>query len=112
MISFIDDEEKYIDFLNLSKEEFLKMYSYVTEEEYNNTMISWVNDVLELYTDDELGNWGKDDFQAMTDTQKITLFENAKMMTDDTEDIDTNIVINFDYSIVILLPYFNRNTWI
>lgn len=98
MISFIDDEEKYIDFLTLDKDEFLKMYSYVTEEEYNNTMISWVNDTLELYTDDELGNWGKEDFQAMTDNQKITLFENAKMMTDDTEDIDTNIVINFDYS--------------
>ena len=98
MISFIDDGEKYIDFLNLSKEEFLKMYSYVTEEEYNNTMIDWVDDTLELYTDDELGNWGKEDFQAMTDKQKITLFENAKMMTDDTEDIDTNIIINFDYS--------------
>ena len=97
MISFIDDEEKYIDFLNLSKEEFLKMYSYVTEEEYNNTMIDWVNDTLERYTSDEVGNWGKEDFQAMTNEQKIILFENAKMMTDDTDDIDTNIAINFDY---------------
>jgi len=97
MISFIDDEEKYIDFLNLSKEEFLKMYSYVTEEEYNNTMIDWVNDTLERYTDDEIGDWGKEDFQAMTNEQKIILFENAKMMTDDTDDIDTNIAINFDY---------------
>ena len=95
--SFIDDEEKYIDFLNLSKEEFLKMYSYVTEEEYNNTMIDWVNDTLERYTDDEIGDWGKEDFQAMTNEQKIILFENAKMMTDDTDDIDTNIAINFDY---------------
>lgn len=98
MISFIDDNEKYIDFLNLSKEEFLKMYSYLTEEEYNNTMINWVNDVLDIYTDDEVGNWGNEDFQAMTDEQKITLFENAKMMTKDTEDIDINIIINFDYS--------------
>ncbi len=97
MISFIDDDEKYIDFLNLSKEEFLKMYSYVTEEEYNNTMIDWVNDTLERYTSDEVGNWGKEDFQAMTNEQKIILFENAKMMTDDTDDIDTNIAINFDY---------------
>lgn len=98
MISFIDDEEKYIDFLTLDKEEFLKMYSYVTEEEYNNTMIDWVNDTLELYTDDEVGDWGKEEFKSMNNEQKIKLFENAKMMTDDTDDIDTNIIINFDYS--------------
>lgn len=35
--NFIDDEEKMRDFRTLSKEEFLKSYSYLTEAEYNNT---------------------------------------------------------------------------
>jgi len=36
--SFIDDEEKMIDFIALSKEEFLKSYSYINEESYNLTV--------------------------------------------------------------------------
>ena len=35
---FLNDEEKMKDFLILSKEEFLKSYSYLTEEEYDLTM--------------------------------------------------------------------------
>ena len=31
---FCDDEEKMVDFFQLSKEEFLESYSYMTEEEY------------------------------------------------------------------------------
>ena len=34
---FIDDEEKMYDFVRLTKEEFLLSYSYLTEDEYNNT---------------------------------------------------------------------------
>ena len=34
---FIDDEEKMNDFVRLTKEEFLLSYSYLTEDEYNNT---------------------------------------------------------------------------
>ena len=34
---FTDDEEKMVDFFNLSKEEFLLSYSYLTEEEYDLT---------------------------------------------------------------------------
>ena len=37
MQNFIDDKEKMKDFKNLSKNEFLKSYSYLTEEEYDNT---------------------------------------------------------------------------
>lgn len=36
--NFIDDAEKMRDFKVLTKEEFLKSYSYLTEEEYDNTM--------------------------------------------------------------------------
>lgn len=35
---FIDDSEKMLDFLYLSKEDFLESYSYLTEEEYNATV--------------------------------------------------------------------------
>ncbi len=34
---FIDDKEKMRDFVELSKNEFLNSYSYLTEEEYDNT---------------------------------------------------------------------------
>jgi hypothetical protein len=36
--SFIDDEEKMIDFNTITKEQFLNSYSYITEEEYNLTL--------------------------------------------------------------------------
>ena len=36
--SFIDDGDKLVDFFKLSKEEFLKSYSYLTEEEYDATL--------------------------------------------------------------------------
>ena len=35
--NFIDDEEKMRDFYELTKDEFLASYSYLTEEEYDNT---------------------------------------------------------------------------
>lgn len=35
---FLDDEEKMADFMKLSKEEFLKTYSYLSEEEYDATV--------------------------------------------------------------------------
>jgi len=36
--SFIDDEEKMIDFNTITKEQFLNSYSYITEQEYDNTL--------------------------------------------------------------------------
>lgn len=35
---FISEPEKMLDFLYLSKDEFLESYSYLTEEEYNATV--------------------------------------------------------------------------
>ncbi len=41
-MNFIDDKEKIRDLLWLTREQFLKTYSYITEEEYNNTLdIMW-----------------------------------------------------------------------
>jgi hypothetical protein len=35
--SFINDQEKMIDFFTITKEAFLQFYSYLTEEEYEAT---------------------------------------------------------------------------
>ena len=35
--SFIDDEEKMVDFLLLSKEQFLESYSYLNPEDWDET---------------------------------------------------------------------------
>ena len=41
---FTDDKEKMRDFKLLTKEEFLKSYSYLTEKEYDLTKIKEMND--------------------------------------------------------------------
>ena len=41
-MDYIDDKEKMRDLFNLSRNDFLKMYSYLKEEEYDNTLdIMW-----------------------------------------------------------------------
>ena len=45
-LSFINDEEKMNDFHNLSKEQFLESYSYLSEEEYDSTFIDYNNMLL------------------------------------------------------------------
>lgn len=39
MNDFIEDEEKINDLLVLNKREFLESYSYLTEDEYDNTIL-------------------------------------------------------------------------
>lgn len=39
---FLDDAEKMRDFYDLSKEEFLASYSYLTEEEYGATVAAFI----------------------------------------------------------------------
>ena len=51
--NFIDDKEKMFDFIILKKDEFLKSYSYLTEEEYENTLQLVKQKVLERI------NWDK-----------------------------------------------------
>lgn len=36
-MSFINDQEKMVDFFTLTKDEFLRFYTYITEEEYEST---------------------------------------------------------------------------
>lgn len=41
-MNFIDDKEKIRDLFWLTREQFLQSYSYITEEEYDNTLdIIW-----------------------------------------------------------------------
>lgn len=46
MNMFIDDREKMYDFKMMTKEAFLASYSYLTEEEYDNTKmyLEWLKD--------------------------------------------------------------------
>lgn len=37
--NFIGDKEKMYDFTRLTKEEFMLSYSYLTDEEYDNTLV-------------------------------------------------------------------------
>lgn len=36
--NFLDDKEKMVDFFTLSREDFFASYSYLTDEEYDNTL--------------------------------------------------------------------------
>lgn len=45
--NFLADEEKMRDFVELSKDEFLASYSYLTEDEYDNTMALWLKQQTE-----------------------------------------------------------------
>ena len=42
-LNFADDKEKMWDFAELSKDEFLRLYSYLEEEEYDAT-VEWLKD--------------------------------------------------------------------
>lgn len=65
-MNFIDDKEKMHDLLWLTREQFLKTYSYITEEEYNNTLdLMWeqlgnipVNEIGENI-EENFYNWEK-----------------------------------------------------
>ncbi len=47
--TFIEDMEKMKDFLKLSKEEFLKSYSYLYEEEYDATVWEYIKRTRNAY---------------------------------------------------------------
>ena len=52
-LTFIDEieEEKFIDFLNLTKDEFLVMYRYLTSEDYDLTVIDYIKYVKNKFKD-------------------------------------------------------------
>lgn len=59
-MSFIDDKEKIRDLFELSKNDFLKSYSYLTEEEYQVTIDDLWEDFSYIDIDENeniLENW-------------------------------------------------------
>ena len=47
--TFIEDTEKMKDFLKLNKEDFLKSYSYLLEEEYDATVWEYIKHTRNAY---------------------------------------------------------------
>lgn len=86
-LSFLDDEEKMRDFKELTKEEFLFSYSYLTEEEYDATMrclkrrdnIMNLGKFLEMY-DNWNGNTRVNDDELNTIAENTTfiIYEERK----------------------------------
>ena len=54
-LSFINDQEKMVDFFSVNRKDFLEFYSYLSEEEYNAT----IQDVL-----NRSGYWNADCIEA------------------------------------------------
>ena len=67
-LNFYDDAEKMEDFRILSKEEFLKSYSYLTEQEYDNTKMV---DDLKVWQDGSLVNTDAINKLSLSDLQRI-----------------------------------------
>ena len=68
-IDFYDDAEKMADFRMLSKEEFLKSYSYLTEQEYDNTKMV---DDLKAWQDGSLINTDAINKLSLGELQKVS----------------------------------------
>lgn len=75
MHSFIDDQEKMVDFFTITKKSFLSFYSYITEEEYEATK----QDVL-----NRSGYWNAEALAESKDVDGITVGKivNSIMMTE------------------------------
>ena len=67
-LNFYDDAEKMADFKKLSKEEFLKSYSYLTEQEYDNTKMV---DDLKAWQDGSLVNTDAINKLSLGDLERV-----------------------------------------
>lgn len=86
--TFLDDEEKMADFERLSKEEFLSMYSYLSEEEYDHTkeMQEFFSDSVSEDATPVVAISGKGQYYALTASM---LFEKTVLVpVDKATDID------------------------
>lgn len=96
-MNFIDDEEKMNDFIFMTKEEFLKSYSYLSENEYDKTLYEFVKGKIDELVKDEAN--GFED----VDISKINLImQNEKNVTDiyvlvSDKNGDTDYLINIYY---------------
>ena len=106
---FLDDYEKMDDMEIMSKEEFLESYSYLTEKEYDNTVIKYFRRLLneeqmpEDYVSVEIGEHGIiiktngtifSDFLSFSQaqTQVICLIEGYKLRANKVDEITYKII--------------------
>tara|TARA_R110001583_G_scaffold61878_1_gene182408 strand:- start:108 stop:353 length:246 start_codon:yes stop_codon:yes gene_type:complete len=68
-LNFHDDAEKMADFRKISKEEFLKSYSYLTEQEYDNTKMV---DDLKAWQDGSLINTDAINKLSLGDLERVS----------------------------------------
>ena len=68
-LNFYDDAEKMADFRKISKEEFLKSYSYLTEQEYDNTKMI---DDLKAWQDGSLINTDAINKLSLGDLERVS----------------------------------------
>lgn len=68
-------------------------------------LIDYVDDLLDRYTQDETGKESRQEYLDMDDNDKLQLicnelyfhFDKQEDINDIMEDLDTNLVISFDY---------------
>lgn len=60
-------------------------------------MVELIDDVLERYINDEVGEAQRDKFESMTKLDKISLLTFTLKTCPCWDDFETEIVINFDY---------------
>ena len=75
MTNFIDDKEKMLDFAKLSKEEFLKSYSYLSEKEYDETLQVYTKQKTAVMVEfiDDTNNWNWFDVRVNTTPEKAII---------------------------------------
>lgn len=85
-MNFIEDKEKMKDFKDLTKEEFLKSYNYITEQEYEETFVEYIKglaiEIAETMKDVNPDTMGYI-LQNKNDTKDVYV-----LMADDNYDIE------------------------
>ena len=92
-MSFIDDKEKMIDFYAITKDEFLQSYSYLTEEEYDETMNKEILNIKEKVIDFLKGSEEYEKF-------------NIEYILKDNQNVNKTIIMASNYDEMICIsPY-------
>lgn len=108
MKSFIDDAEKMKDFKNLTKDEFLKEYSYLSEEEYENTKKLYDSLLDKVKNYDEI-KIKQEELQTKLNSLKKQIFN---MKPSNISQDNFNSIINeirYDYHSKIIMQNTEKN---
>lgn len=101
--SFADDVEKMRDFILLSKEEFLRSYSYLTEEEYDLTAADILQQAASLKTLPSVGEAEKQFYRvAITETyvREVNIYAEGSAAAEELADelcSEDKIAIDYDH---------------